>query len=103
MNKLFEYNEKVASIPYEPDALIQFHNTSYISYHEINLTQNFVIYFSRILRSKTALRMGVLPSLYQQIFEMNSGSQSLKVLFKGAQRQLEWIEISLVFDKSYQH
>ena len=47
--------------------------------------------------------MGVLPSLYQQIFEMNSGSQSLKVLFKGAQRQLEWIEISLVFDKSYQH
>ena len=103
MNKIFESNEKVASVPDEPDALIQFHDTPYISYQEINLTQNFDIYFSGILRSKTALRMGVLPSPYQQTFEMNTGSQSLKVLFKGAQRQLEWIEIELVFDKSYQH
>ena len=103
MNKIFESNEKVASVPDEPDALIQFHDTPYISYQEINLTQNFDIYFSGILRSKTALRMGVLPSPYQQTFEMNTGSQSLKVLFKGAQRQLEWIEIALVFDKSYQH
>ena len=103
MNKIFESNEKVASVPDEPDALIQFHDTPYISYQEINLTQNFDIYFSGILRSKIALRMGVLPSPYQQTFEMNTGSQSLKVLFKGAQRQLEWIEIELVFDKSYQH
>ena len=47
--------------------------------------------------------MGVLPSPYQQTFKMNTGSQSLKVLFKGSQRQLESIEISPVSDKSYQH
>ena len=61
MNKIFESNEKVASVPDEPDALIQFHDTPYISYQEINLTQNFDIYFSGILRSKTALRMGFYP------------------------------------------
>ena len=103
MNELFEYNKKVASIPDKLDALIQFHDTSYISYQEINLTQNFRIYFNGFLRSKTSLRMGVLPSPYQQNFKMNTGPQSLKVLFKGAQRQLEWIEVSLVFDKSYLH
>ena len=103
MNKLFESKEKVTAIPDESNISIQFHDTPYISYQEINLTQNFDIYFSGILRSRTALRMGVLISPYQQLFEMNAGAQSLKVLFKGAQRQLEWIEISLVYDKSYQH
>ena len=47
--------------------------------------------------------MGVLPAPYQQLFEINKGIQSLTVTFKDAQRQLEWLEISLVYDKSYQH
>ena len=34
---------------------------------------------------------------------MNAGAQSLKALFEGAQSQLEWIKIFLVYDKSYQH
>ena len=29
--------------------------------------------------------------------------QSLTVTFKSTQRQIEWLEISLVYDKSYQH
>lgn len=62
MNKLFESNKKVTAFPDEPDALIQFDNRPYISYHEINLTQNFDIYFSRVLRAETALRMGVINS-----------------------------------------
>ena len=61
------------------------------------------IYLSGILRSEQALRMGVLPSPYQQEFEIATGTQSLTVTFKGAQRQFEWLEISLVYDKSYQH
>ena len=60
------------------------------------------IYLSGILRSEQALRMGVLPSPYQQEFEIATGTQSLTVTFKGAQRQFEWLEISLVYDKSYQ-
>ena len=61
------------------------------------------IYSSGILRSEQALRMGVLPSPYQQEFEIATGTQSLTVTFKGAQRQFDWLEISLVYDKSYQH
>ena len=47
--------------------------------------------------------MGVLNSFYQQLFEMNTIVQSLNVSFKGAQRQLEWMEMFLVYNKSYQH
>ena len=47
--------------------------------------------------------MGVLPSPYQQMFEINKSMQSLTVTFKGMQRQFEWSEILLVYDKSYQH
>ena len=61
------------------------------------------IYLSGVLRSEQALRKGVLPSSYQQKFKIATGTQSLTVTFKGAQRQFEWLEISVVYDKSYQH
>ena len=47
--------------------------------------------------------MGVLTAPYQQLFEINKGTQSLTVTFKCAQRQFQWLEISLIYDKSYQH
>ena len=34
---------------------------------------------------------------------MNTGTQSLKVNFHGLNKQTEWVEISLVFDKTDQH
>ena len=40
---------------------------------------------------------------YQQPFEINVGSQSLVVNFVGANRQIEFPELSLVYDKSDQH
>ena len=49
------------------------------------------------------MRQGVLPSPYQQLFEVNAGRQSFTCLFKGAQRQFDWLEISIVYDKSFQH
>ena len=103
INRLFESNKKVTSIPSEPDALIQFHDQPYISYEEINLTKTFDIYLSGILRSESALIMGVLPLPYQQLFEINKGTQSITVTFKGAQRQVQWLEISLIYDKSFQY
>ena len=42
-------------------------------------------------------------SPYQQSFEINVGTQSLKVNFPGINEQIEWLEVSLVFDKRYQH
>ena len=60
---------------------------------KITLIQIFDIYFRGIITSETAVRMGVLPVAYQQLFEVNKGVQSLTVTFKGTQRQLEWLEI----------
>ena len=103
MNKLFESNKKVTSIPSEPDALIQIYDRPYISYQEITLTKNADLYFTGILRSETTLRQGVLESAYQQEFEVKTGTQDFTCTFKGAQRQFDWLEISLIYDKSYQH
>ena len=47
--------------------------------------------------------MRVLPSPYQQEFEIETGTQSLTVTFKGVQRKFEWLEISPVYATSYQH
>ena len=77
MNKLFEPAKKFVAILSEPDALIQFQDPPYIAYQEITLTQTFDIYFSGIIRSETAVRIGVLPAPYQQLFEVNKGIQSL--------------------------
>ena len=95
--------KKQSQFHYELGALTEFHGMPYIAYAELNLTKTMDIYLSGILRSEQALTMGVLPSPYQQEFEIATGTQSLTVTFKGAQRQFEWLEISLVYDKSYQH
>ena len=102
MNKLFESNKKVTAIPESPDALIQIYDRPYISYQEISLTKGADFYFTGILRSETALRQSVLPSPYQQLFEVNTGTQDFTCTFKGAQRQFDWLEISIVYDKSCQ-
>ena len=103
MNKLFESNKKVTAIPESPDALIQIYDRPYISYQEISLTKGADLYFTGILRSETALRQGVLPSPYQQLFEVNTSMQDFTCTFKDAQRQFDWLEISIVYNKSYQH
>ena len=103
MNKLFESNKKVTEIPDSPNALIQFYNWSYISYQEINLTKGTDLYLTGILRYETALKQGVWPPPYKQLFEVKAGRQSFTCTFKGVQRQFDWLEISIVYDKSFQH
>ena len=100
MDRLFESNTKVDNIPADPDALIQFHDRPYIAYQEINLIQTFDLYLSGVLGSETDLRMGALLSPYQQMFEINKGTQSLTVTFKAGQRQFEWLDISLIYDNA---
>ena len=88
MNTLFASNKKVTAIPDNPDTLIQFYDRLYISYQEISLTKGADLYFTSILRSEAALRQGILPPQYQQLFEVNTGTQSFTCTFKGAQRRL---------------
>ena len=80
----------------------QIYDRPYISYQEINLTKGTDIYFTGIWRSETALRQGVLHSPYQQVFAVNTGTQDFTCTFKGAQRLFDWLEISIIYDKSYQ-
>ena len=102
MNRLFQTNAK-AVLANEPDAQIIFHDMPYISYPQITLDDIFLAYFNGILRSCGALKPGVISSPFQQSFEIIAGTQSLKVNFRGLHKQIEWLGISLVFDKSNQH
>ena len=103
LNKLFESSKKVTTIPENPDAFINIYDRSFISYQEINLKKTADFYITDILRSETALRQGALPAPYQQLFEIATGTQSFTYTFKGTQRQFDWLAISVVYDKSYQH
>ena len=40
---------------------------------------------------------------YQKTYELQTGVQDFTVDFQGANRQFDWIEISLVYDKSDKH
>ena len=47
--------------------------------------------------------MGTQKTLTQKIYEINFGQDSLDIDFLGANRQFDWIELSLVYDKSDKH
>ena len=104
LNKLFEDVKKRAAIPTtDPDASIEFWDRPYIDYQEITLTSVWETYLKEIQRDESALRMGVLPNPFQQTFEVATGTQTISVDFQGASREFNWLEISLVYGKSYSH
>ena len=47
--------------------------------------------------------MGAQKTPPQKTYEINTGQDSLEVEFLGANRQFDWIEISIVHDKSDKH
>ena len=94
LNRLFETNAKLDYIPNE-DAQIIFHDTQYISYPQITL-DDLLVFHNAIFRSRSALTTGVILSPYQQSFEVNVWTQSLKVNFRGLNKQIEWPDIFLV-------
>ena len=53
--------------------------------------------------SKKILRMGAQKTPIQKTYEIKKGSNSLNVEFLGSNRQFDWIEISIVPDKSDKH
>ena len=104
MHKLFEDRKKRAALPTTAsDASIEFWDRPYTDYQEITLTSAWETFLQTIQRSESALRMGVLPNPFQQTFEVATGAQTISVDFLGASRQFDWLEISLVYDKSYAH
>ena len=53
--------------------------------------------------SKKIIRMGAQKSPIPKRHEIKQGSDSLNIEFLGATRQFDWIEISIVNDKSDKH
>ena len=112
LSKLFESKAKLANktngqaadLPTtDPDANIYFNSTPYIQYEIFQLNDTFDAYLRKALQSKRVLRTGIKPSPYQKSYEVNVGTQSVVVEFKGVNKQFSLLEISLVYDKSEQH
>ena len=53
--------------------------------------------------SKKILRMGIQNLRFKKTYEISLGSDNLTVGFYGSNRQFDWLELSLVYDKSDKH
>ena len=102
LKKLFETNKKVANIG-TTDAQIVLLKAPYFQYEKIILAKNFRQYLESILFLAKVLRMGLQRTPYLKMYELQTGTQDFSVDFIGVNRQFDWIEISLVFDKSDKH
>ena len=111
LSKLFESKAKLPNVgtaaaplpTTEPDANVYWHTTPYIQYEQVKLNDTFNKYITKALQSKRVLRTRVKPTPFQKSFEVNVGTQSHVVEFKGLNKQFSFLEISLVYDKSEQH
>ena len=75
----------------------------FIQYEQILLDKNFRQHLETIMVSKKNIRMGTQKTTIQKTYEIKTGSDSLNVEFLGTNRQFDWIEISIVNDKSDKH
>ena len=53
--------------------------------------------------SKKILRMRAQKTPIQKTYEINVGQHSLNIEFSASQRQFDWLELSIVYDKSDKH
>ena len=86
-----------------PDAKIIFTKAPFIQYQQLLLDKNFRQYLETVMVSKKILRMGAQKTLIQKTYEISTGQDSLSIDFLGANRQFDWIEISIVYGKSEKH
>ena len=86
-----------------PDVQIIFTKALCIQYEQILLDKNFRQYLETIMVSKKVLRMGTQKTPMQKTYEINMDQGSIEVEFLRANRQFDWLEISLVHDKSDKH
>ena len=105
MGKLFESRKPLAANAaiQEPDAQIIFTKAPFVQYEQILLDKNFRQHLETIMVSKKILRMGAQKTPTQKTYEIQKGSDSLNIELLGANRQFDWIEISIVPDKSDKH
>ena len=92
LSKLFESKAKLANkagggapdLPTtDPDANIYLNSTSYIQYKLFKVNDTFDTYLQKALQIKRVLQTGIKPTPYQKSYEINVGTQSNVVEFKG--------------------
>ena len=105
MDKLFESRKVVAANAAIPkvDAEIIFTRAPFVQYEQILLDKNFRQHLEIIMASKKILRRGAQKTPIQKTYEIQKGSDSLNVEFLGANRQFDWMEISIVPEKNDKH
>ena len=86
-----------------PDAEIIFTRAPFIQYEQILLDKNLRQHLENIMVSKKIIRMGAQKTPIQKTYKIKTGSDSLNVEFLGANRQFDWLEISIVNNKSDKH
>ena len=106
MSRLFESKDNLANantaIP-QPDAKIILNSAPYLLYHQFNLEDTYRTYLEGALVSSRKLRGGLKLFPYQKSYELVAGAQSKTFNFTNAFKQFEFLEISLLWDKSEQH
>ena len=93
-------DSNVGNVSMTPDAQIVLLKAPMIQYEQLALNTTFRQYLETILYSARTLRMGVQKTQYQKTYELQVGSEDFTIDFQGANRQFDWIEISLVHDRS---
>ena len=105
MEKLFESKKVLpagAAIP-SADAQIIFTKAPFIQYEQILLDKTFRQHLETIMVSKQILSMEAQKPPLQKTYEISQGTDSLNVEFLGSSIQFDWLEISIVPDKSDKH
>ena len=96
MKKLLE------SYSVDPDAKI-ITRVQLIQYEQLLLDNIFRQHLEIIIVSKKKLRMATQKSPIHKTYEINVGAYTLEIEFLGSNRQFDWLEFSLVYNKSDQH
>ena len=107
MQRLFESNTNLtddAEYPNAVDAKIILDSAPYLLYHQFSLEDTYRSYLEGAMVSNQVLRTGIKLFPYQKSYEIVvGGAQSKTFMFTNAFKQFEFLEFSLLFDKSDQH
>ena len=96
MKKLLE------STSVDPDVKI-ITRVQLIQYEQLLLDNIFRQHLEILMVSKKNLRMATQKSPIHKTYEINVGAYTLEIEFLGSNRQFDWLEFSLVYNKSDQH
>ena len=67
------------------------------------LGKNFRQYLETVMLSKKIIKMETQKTTLQKTYQMSIGQESIYIDFLGVNRQFDWVEFSLVYDKSDKH